>query len=219
MSFEFTSRQLSSAACLLTLSALTNVILPPADSAETPGPRPPVADWPCQQVLVPTISVPAVWSGPAIGGINWRNDKSLAELVAMLAARKTSLEDADHAIETFAATAGPDKTSKLTRLFAGVFDTLDAERTQVIDGLIRFGRKLKDLAEKIRSEQASRSTSSTPPPSGTGLPETRPDAASLELDLRIFEERRQALAFVCETPALIEQRLFALARAIERQLE
>jgi hypothetical protein len=38
-------------------------------------------------------------------------------------------------------------------------------------------------------------------------------------DTRIFEERRKTMSFVCEVPVLIEQRLFALARAIQQSLE
>jgi hypothetical protein len=41
----------------------------------------------------------------------------------------------------------------------------------------------------------------------------------LEWDLRVFDERHQSLAYVCETPTLIEQRLFALARVIQRSLD
>ena len=41
----------------------------------------------------------------------------------------------------------------------------------------------------------------------------------VEWDTRIFEERRKTMSFVCEVPVLIEQRLFALARAIQQSLE
>jgi hypothetical protein len=34
-----------------------------------------------------------------------------------------------------------------------------------------------------------------------------------------LEERRKTMNFVCEVPVLIEQRLFALARAIQQSLE
>src|SRR5262249_13874172 len=41
----------------------------------------------------------------------------------------------------------------------------------------------------------------------------------VEWDTRIFEERGKTMNFVCEVPVLIEQRLFALARAIQQSLE
>jgi hypothetical protein len=36
----------------------------------------------------------------------------------------------------------------------------------------------------------------------------------VQWDTRVFEDRRRALAYVCETPVLIEQRLGALARTV-----
>ena len=41
---------------------------------------------------------------------------------------------------------------------------------------------------------------------------------SLTWNLRIFEERRKSLRFVCEVPVAIEQRLFALSREIQKAL-
>jgi hypothetical protein len=45
------------------------------------------------------------------------------------------------------------------------------------------------------------------------------EARQLQWDTRLFDERRQYLAIVCESPILIEQRLFALARVIQRNLQ
>ena len=41
----------------------------------------------------------------------------------------------------------------------------------------------------------------------------------VEWDTRIFDERNKTIGYVCEVPVLIEQRLFALARAIQQSLE
>ncbi|MGA7385178.1 MAG: hypothetical protein WBW81_10975 [Methylocella sp.] len=161
----------------------------------------------------------AVWSGPSIEGLAWRNDQAVADIVARLAARRTPLEEAERAIEDFAQSQGASKTKKLVSVFAGLFETLNDERTQVIEGLLRFGAKQKELAERIRAENAL-------PREGPGKEQpqaNRQDAETvardLQWDLRVFDERRQSLTYVCETPALIEQRLFALARIIQRSLE
>ena len=47
------------------------------------------------------------------------------------------------------------------------------------------------------------------------------DAQEEQLDwnTRIFQDRQQALTYVCETPVLLEQRVFALARAIAAGLK
>ncbi|PNE12227.1 MAG: hypothetical protein CR217_04605 [Beijerinckiaceae bacterium] len=175
-------------------------------------------NWPCHQILVGQLSLAAVWSGPSIEGLAWRNDQAVADIVATLAARRTPLEAAERAIEDFAQSQGASKTKKLVAVFAGLFETLNDERTQVIAGLLRFGAKQKELAGKIRTENArSREAPGKEPRASRQGEETV--ARDLEWDLRVFDERRQSLTYVCETPALIEQRLFALARVIQRRLE
>lgn len=113
------------------------------------------SDWPCQQILVRTISVPAVWTGPGIEGIDWQSDSKLVDLTDKLAARRLPLEQAQQQITDFAKTLGADKTSKLTALFAGLYHKLNNERTQIIDGLDRFGQKQKDLGDRLREETAA----------------------------------------------------------------
>jgi len=183
-------------------------------SRARPGP-----DWPCRQILVATISLPAVWSGPPVDSVKWRDDAAIADLVAKLAARRMPLDAAERAIEEFAKSKGADKQAQLTALFVGLFETLNSERGQIIDGLRRFGRQQKELAAKIRAENASvQSGDAAASPNEGGEDQKALAAETLALDLRIFEERHQALTYVCETPTLIEQRLFALARAIQRNM-
>jgi hypothetical protein len=175
-------------------------------------------DWPCRQILVGRLSAVAVWSGPSIEGVAWRSDQAVADLVAKLGGRRTPLDDAGRAIDDFALSQGAGKQKKLLSLFSGLFETLDEERSQVIEGLLRFGAKQKELADKIRAENA------LPRDAPDGLPdapgqEKKSVAQDLQWDLRLFDERRQALTYVCESPTLIEQRLFALAKIIQRNLE
>lgn len=179
----------------------------------------PDPDWPCRQILVGTISLPAVWSGPPIEAVKWRTDAAIADLVAKLAARRMPLDAAERAIEDFAKSKGTDKASQLAALFAGLFETLNGERAQVIDGLRRFGHQQKELAAKIRAENALiQSGSASPSPIEGGGPDQKASPETLALDLRLFDERRLALTYVCETPTLIEQRLFALAKTIQGNL-
>lgn len=179
----------------------------------------PNADWPCRQVMVPRLSLATVWSGPSIEGSNWRRDPAIADIVAKLAARRTPLEEAEHAIEDFTKSNGSEKRLKLVAVFAGLFETLNDERAQVIEGLLRFGAKQKELAEKIRAENASMHQGPAMAPADGRGQNVQTAAQDLEWDLRIFDERQKSLTYVCESPTLIEQRLFALARVIERNLE
>jgi hypothetical protein len=170
-------------------------------------------DWPCRQVKVPTLSVGQLWPGPApdLDGAKWREDTQLSQLVASVAARRTPLDVAQKQIADYTATLGDKKRERLTLLFAGVFETLDAERREVIAGLDRYGRRQKEMAEKLReATQALRDAQDK----GGDIAALQPMSEALQWDLRIFEERGKAVGYVCETPALIEQRLGAIARFI-----
>ncbi len=73
------------ACVVLTLTATLQTGEAFAQDAEA---RKPDKDWPCKQILVREISLPAIWSGPSIEDVNWRRDAALAELVTRLAARR-----------------------------------------------------------------------------------------------------------------------------------
>ena len=175
-------------------------------------------DWPCIQAKVPELSAAAVWSGPPIEEAlqAWSEDDGVAQLAGELAQRRMPLEDATAAIKAFSAGLDPNvRAKRLTLLFAGVFETLNRERADVMEGIGRYARKQKALAEEIRGATAKLQDPSTAP--------ADPQQSTMLNDqviwqTRIFNERRAALTFVCEVPSLIEQRLFALARAIQAEL-
>src|ERR1700750_195893 len=97
-------------------------------------------DWPCAQAKVPEISLAAVWAGPPLDDVQdkWKEDAKVAALVPKLAARRTEIEDAQKAIAEFlSSTAAADKTTSGKLLFAGLFDTLNAQRASVMGGIER----------------------------------------------------------------------------------
>jgi hypothetical protein len=171
-------------------------------------------DWPCRQIKVGSVSVATIWTGPSIEQAlkTWRDDTVVSDLVARIAVRRTPIEAAQKAIHEFAAAAGEKRKERLTLLFAGVYDRLDTERSEVIAGLDRYGRKQKELADRLRTETQEMRTEQDRARSDPQKVKEMSEA--LQWDMRIFEERRRAVGFACETPALIEQRLGALARAI-----
>lgn len=175
-------------------------------------------DWPCRQILVERISLAAVWSGPPVEGVTWTSDPAVAALVGELSARRTELKDAERRIDEFAKAQGDNK-AKLVAVFAGLFETLNDERSQVIAGLLRFGARQRELAARIRAESGrAQRKDNMPAPSQEGEAADA-ETQQLQWDTRLFDERRQNLTFVCESPVLIEQRLFALARVIQRDLQ
>ncbi|MHC2629033.1 hypothetical protein ACVME5_001687 [Bradyrhizobium liaoningense] len=121
-------------------------------TARAADPRYP--DWPCTQAKVPEISLAAVWAGPPLDDVQnkWKDDARVSALVAKLAARKTPLDEAEKSVKEFLAASGSDKTANAKLLFAGLFDTLNAQRSQVMNGLERVSRKQREAADKIREE-------------------------------------------------------------------
>jgi hypothetical protein len=199
---------------LLALVAAIGAIGSTANAAD---PRYP--DWPCVQAKVPEISVAAVWEGSPIDQVGeaWKNDPKVRELVARLAPRRTPIEDAQKAAEDFIAASGADKAEKAKLLFAGLFQELNRQRTEVMDGIDRITAKEKQLAETIRADRAALSQAQD---SASPDQQKIDDLASrLEWGTRIYEDRRKTIRYVCDVPTVIERRLFALGRAIAQAAE
>jgi hypothetical protein len=176
-------------------------------------------DWPCAQAKVPEISLAAVWAGPPLDDVadKWKNDAKVSALVAKLAARRTQLEEAQKAIVEYLAGAAADKTTNGKLLFAGLFDSLNAQRSSVLNGLERVTRRQREAADKIRADTlALQALQDASPPDQAKIEEL---GNQLVWETRIFEDRHRVVKFVCEVPTAIDQRLFALGRTIQQEME
>jgi hypothetical protein len=188
-----------------------------ADFCQAADPRYP--DWPCAQAKVPEISLAAVWAGPPLDDIQdkWKDDAKVSALVTKLAARRMPLDEAQKAITEYLTAAAADKATQGKLLFAGLFDTLNAQRSSVMNGLERVMRKQREAADKIRSDTlALQALQDTPAPDQAKVEEF---GNQLVWETRIFEDRRRVVKFVCEVPTAIDQRLFALGRTIQQEME
>jgi len=176
-------------------------------------------DWPCVQAKVPEISLAAVWAGPPLDDVSnkWKDDAKVTALVTKLAARRTPLEEAQKAITEYLAGSTTEKTMTGKLLFAGLFDTLNAQRSSVMNGLERVMRKQRQAADKIRSDTlALQALQDASPPDQPRIDEL---GNQLVWETRIFEDRRRVITFVCDVPTAIDQRLFALGRTIQQEME
>jgi len=135
--------------------------------------------------------------------------------VPRLAARRTPLEEAEKLVAEFLGSPA-ERAQNAKLLFAGLFETLAHERSEVMDGIERFSRKQKGVVDKIRSKTAElhRLQDANADPSKVD------DLANqLDWDIRVYEDEKKTVSYVCEVPQLIERRLFALSRIIEQALE
>jgi hypothetical protein len=200
-------------------SAILALLAVAASTASCLAADPRYPDWPCAQAKVPEISLAAVWAGPPLDDVQdkWKNDAKVSALVSKLAARRIPLEEAQKDITEFLTGSTAEKTTTGKLLFAGLFDTLNAQRSQVMNGLERVMRKQREAAEKVRDDTiALQALQDASPPDQPKIDEL---GNQLTWETRIFEDRRRVVKFVCEVPTAIDQRLFALGRAIQQEME
>ena len=201
----------------LIFAGVAAAILGQIDSTLAAGPVDP--DWPCVQRKVPRLSVGQMWAGPPLPEKSnaWRDDPAVAQLAPLLAARRTDMEEVATRIDAFSADASAEQ---LTLLFQGVFDLVERERRRLIDGIARYAHKQTDLSEKLdrlRDEIVA---------AREGVSDTDYDALDkieamedqLTWDTRVYDERRKSLTYVCESPVLMEKRVFAISRLIQEKL-
>jgi hypothetical protein len=175
-------------------------------------------DWPCMQLKVPELSMAAVWSGPAIetAAMVAQPTAQLRAFVEKLSARRTSMDEAKVEIAGFITGDPAEKQTKAKQLFAGLFDNLNRERGEVMNGLERFSRKQKRVAQSIRDDTLKlRELQDDPSSDAAKIQEL---GRKIEWDTRVFEDRQKSTSFLCEIPVTIEQRLFALGRLINDAL-
>lgn len=172
-------------------------------------------DWPCIQRKQPHLSLGQIWTGPVPDDrtAELARDPRIDALAARLEQRRLPMEQAEAEIAQFAAQADD---ARLTALMVAIFDKIEPDRSALIEGIARYGRAQVDMARRIEERRAAMAElEAAPDPDFDAI-----DAAeeALDWDQRIFTERQQSLTYVCETPVILEQRAFALGRAIASHL-
>jgi hypothetical protein len=172
-------------------------------------------DWPCIQRLVPQIAPAVIWPGPPIEPVNGPANPRIDGLAGELSARRVPLEEATAQIEAFA--AGLDDAQKnelLTRLFVRTLEIINRDRSSILEGIKKYARGQRALAESINDKNERLIDF----PNDQVL-ERETLVAERDWDVRIYDDRARSLTYLCEQPVLLDQRAFALARAIAGQLE
>ncbi|SEN27373.1 hypothetical protein SAMN04489859_1003182 [Paracoccus alcaliphilus] len=195
--------------CAMLLAALAAGT---AHAQEGPVPDP---DWPCIQRRQPSLSVGQVWGGPPPDEAAEAHaaDKDVKDLAHVIALRRTAMADAQTMIADF---AGTHDEPALVGLFLAVFEQIQGQRNRVMAGITRYAHQQEALDARIkqRRQDFARLTEAEPPDFDAI------DRVEEEIDwsTRIFQDRQQSLTYVCETPVILEQRIFALGRAIASHL-
>ncbi|MFK7751807.1 MAG: hypothetical protein AB8B51_04590 [Sedimentitalea sp.] len=182
----------------------------PANAANFADPT-----WPCVQRKVASLSVGLMWALP-IDTTAQPDDATtradVAELAGLLALRRVDLGDLQPRIDAFAAKYDGD-SHLLGLVFHQVFERLSKRRTRIINGIGRFSLSQIALAEQIDANRAEMDNA---------LDKAKPDfdrvdalEEQLDWDQVIFTDRQRNIAYLCETPTLLERRLFSLAQSLQ----
>lgn len=182
----------------------------PGQSADFSDPT-----WPCIQRKVEQLSVGLMWPFPVeTDGATLEDtvQADIAELADLLALRRVDLDSLRPQVEAFGARHGGD-TAILGLVFQRVFDGLSKRRTRIIGGIGDFSQGQISLADKIdaaRMEFEVLLSAETPDYDKIDALEEQ-----IDWDQIIHTDRQRTITYLCETPQLIERRLFAIAQMLQ----
>ena len=172
----------------------------------------PTPEWPCVQPRQSHLSLGQVWTGPPPpeGAAETPEIAALADRVVQ---RRMPIEEANAAIDAFA--QGKDAET-LALLMQAIFHRIDMQRTAILGGISRYGHRQVALAARVEARRARMAELEAADPPDFDAIDAEEEA--LDWDMRVFSDRQQSLTYVCETPVILEQRLFALGRAVAAHL-
>ena len=168
--------------------------------------------WPCIQRKVEQLSVGLMWPHPIDETpLEGEVAEDVSELAQRLALRRLDLEAVRPDVEAFVAKHGADLTL-LGHVYDQTFTSLARTRRAIMEGIADYSLSQIALAERIEGARIEMNTL---------MDADEPDfdkvdalEAQVDWDERIYNDRRQSLTYVCETPVLLEKRLFETAQML-----
>ncbi|MDE3175622.1 MAG: hypothetical protein KGM15_05860 [Pseudomonadota bacterium] len=172
-------------------------------------------DWPCQQPKVAEFPLASVWDGPPLNldATGWRGDPATAGLAAQMSQRRVPLAEVKAAVDKMLAANTPADKDRVKQAFAAAFADLVRQRGEILAGLDRYGRRMHEMADRIRAENETARRDETP-----GVAAADAGLQKLQWDLRIYDDRRRTVHFVCEAPQAIEARIGGLVKLVRAAL-
>lgn len=178
-------------------------------------------NWPCAQAKVSKLSPGQMWPGTTVpeNPTAWQENKEVADLVQNILPRRVPLEETETLIADFAKKHDGGNLNELLKMtFNGMLYEINNIRAEIITGITRFSSRQKGLVDRITDNRHKAAAFEKKDVDGTLTTQEdqqlRKLEQALEWDQRIHEEREQSLEFVCESPVLLEQRLYAITRQL-----
>ncbi|MEO9517288.1 MAG: hypothetical protein ABJH45_04995 [Paracoccaceae bacterium] len=198
----------------LTLACVAAALAAPLQAADFSDPT-----WPCIQRKIENLSLGLMWPGPVDPTLIEDDEvlrQDVYDLADALALRRVDLDEMRPLVEAFGAKYGGDQ-DKLGLVFERVFSGLSKRRGRIITGIGDFSLSQIALAEQIDSARAEMDTQ---------LALAEPDfdkvdalEEQLDWDQLIHSDRQRSITYLCETPLIIERRLFAIAQLLQQMVQ
>lgn len=168
--------------------------------------------WPCIQRKVETLSPALMWPYPlSEDHVPAAQKKAVEDLAGTLALRRIELETLTPEVENFVRDHGGDPKT-LGYVFEQSFKVLNKRRGRIIKGIGEFSLSQIALSEQIDQRRlAFDAALAAENPNYDLIDEIE---EKLDWDQVIFTDRSQSIRYLCETPQLIERRLFAIAQLL-----
>lgn len=168
--------------------------------------------WPCVQRKVENLSVGLMWPHPVeTPETGPETAAAVKNLVSRLVLRRISPEDLGPDIAAFTSAHGSDPVL-LGYVFSKTFDALSGTRRKLIRGIEDYSLKQIALSEKIDATRAKMDDLMSA--ENPDFDQVDSLEEKLDWDERIYTDRARSLIYVCESPVLIEKRLFAIAQLL-----
>ena len=172
--------------------------------------------WPCIQRKVEGLSVGLMWPHPiAPVTLDAATEDAVDESVARLTLRRIEVSEVASDVAAFVQAHGSDE-ALLGHVFEAAFDRLAGTRTRILQGIEDYSLSQIALSERIGAarEEMDRIMATDAPDFD------RVDTLEKQVDWdeRIYDDRRRSLTYVCETPVLLEKRLYAIAQLLAAEV-
>lgn len=164
--------------------------------------------WPCIQRKVESLSIGVMWPHPLEEDVAL--DKDALRLSEQLSLRRIAVEDLKPVLADYAARHTDHGLREYGGIFAHAFERMNRDRRRLIDGIARYSVAQIALSEKIeatRAEMERLMAADSPDYDQVDKLEEQ-----LDWDQRIYRDRAQSLTYVCESPVLLEKRVYAIAQ-------
>ena len=186
---------------------LTTTLGQPAVAADFSDPT-----WPCIQRKVERLSIGLMWPHPGEEAkIEGPTGEAVRDLAGALTLRRVSLEEAEARIAEFVGEHGAAEPL-ISQVFVRVFDQVARRRSTIMDGIADFSLGQIALSERI--EEARVEFDSLLNVENPDYDKLDSLEEQIDWDERIYIDRQKNLTYVCETPVLLEKRLFAIAQML-----